>query len=104
MQSSPTRSMPLGKNNRSPSQVTRGSGGGVAEIGGETYFSLEAGTGATRVGGQVFVAVAVGDPPSEPIGECLAVLQLAGHTGALPRAIFAGSGVDRLAPYLEYIC
>jgi hypothetical protein len=31
--------MPLGKDNRSPSQVTRGSGGGVAEIGGETYFS-----------------------------------------------------------------
>ena len=31
--------MPLGKDNRSPSQVTRDSGGGVAEMGGETSFS-----------------------------------------------------------------
>src|SRR5271169_4053155 len=39
MQSCPTRSMPWRTDNRSPSQVTRDSGGGVAEIGGETYFS-----------------------------------------------------------------
>jgi hypothetical protein len=31
--------MPLGKDNRSPSQVTGDSGGGVAEAGGEMYFS-----------------------------------------------------------------
>jgi hypothetical protein len=31
--------MPWRKDNRSPSQVTRDSGGGVAEISGETYFS-----------------------------------------------------------------
>ena len=91
--------MPLGKDSRSPSQVTRGSGGGVAEIGGETYFSMASkpGTGATGVGGQVVVAVAVGDLPTEPIGECFAVLQLAGHTGALSRGVLADSGVDGCA-------
>jgi hypothetical protein len=31
--------MPLGKDNRSPWQVTRDSGGGVAEMGGGTYIS-----------------------------------------------------------------
>src|SRR6478736_5634289 len=39
MQSSPTRSMPLGKDNRLRWQVTGDSGGGVAEMVGETYIS-----------------------------------------------------------------
>src|SRR5271170_374672 len=65
---------------------------------------LEAGTGATGVGGQVVIGVAVGDLPSELIGECLAVLQLAGHTGALSRGVLADSGVDGCAHALEYMC
>src|SRR3984957_4877052 len=64
---------------------------------------LEAGTGGTGGGGQVVVAVAVGDLPSEPIGECLAVLQLAGHTGALSRGVLADSGVDGCVHTLEYM-
>jgi len=72
-------------------------------IGHRLQHGLEAGTGVTGVGGQVVVAVAVGDLPTELIGECLAVLQLAGHTGALPRGVLADSGVDGCAHTLKYI-